>query len=492
MDILGEIHKKNRFMMILIVISVVLGIVDNIITDKGIEALALLIIVGGGFSGILAYLVIRKKAVQQVVYIVIAGIQTMIFVLITFTPGIFSYMVIYLSLFLIGLYQDYKPVLLSGIISIAISTYGLLNYNEFIFPNYNSIQHIFTFDFFIGLATLLVVLQCRYSQRLKVEINKNQQTLIASKENNEKILQQLMNSINVLGPFSENLKENMDSTMRIVKQLSQSFDSIGGCIEDEASSVGEINSSMQFNKNQLREVSNASIAMKDLSEDTLNICNKGSQEMNQLNDKIDNTDSKINNSVSLMNNLTGKVKNVEEILATVNSIAEQTNLLALNASIESARAGETGKGFAVVAEEIRKLAEHSKESNKIIGVILQEIQEETKSAAQEIISCQMAVKDSRLGTDEVKGIIHQIESNTRDVVSRSQNLDEMISDLSNSFIGIGNKVENIFAITEENLSSVQEVVAGSQQQTENVNGLLRDHEKLNQLIEQLVSASRVS
>lgn len=72
----------------------------------------------------------------------------------------------------------------------------------------------------------------------------------------------------------------------------------------------------------------------------------------------------------------GKSQRVGEIDALTDeilSISSQTNLLALNASIEAARAGEAGKGFAVVAEEIRQLADNSKEAVDKIRKVTEDV-----------------------------------------------------------------------------------------------------------------------
>ncbi|HYE40783.1 MAG TPA: methyl-accepting chemotaxis protein, partial [Ramlibacter sp.] len=71
---------------------------------------------------------------------------------------------------------------------------------------------------------------------------------------------------------------------------------------------------------------------------------------------------------------------IAEIIATVGGLAEQSNLLAVNAAIEAAKAGESGRGFAVVAQEVRGLADQSKQATRQVRQILSEIEKAVGTA----------------------------------------------------------------------------------------------------------------
>lgn len=75
--------------------------------------------------------------------------------------------------------------------------------------------------------------------------------------------------------------------------------------------------------------------------------------------------------------LSEQSRTIGSIIATVDDLAAQSNLLAVNASIEAAKAGERGKGFAVVAQEVRSLADQSKQATAQVRTILSDIQRAT-------------------------------------------------------------------------------------------------------------------
>ncbi len=78
--------------------------------------------------------------------------------------------------------------------------------------------------------------------------------------------------------------------------------------------------------------------------------------------------------------LAGQAQAINTITGTVSELADQSNLLALNAAIEAARAGEQGRNFSVVAQQVRDLAERSKQATAQVRSILGDIQKSTQAA----------------------------------------------------------------------------------------------------------------
>nr|WP_052170125.1 methyl-accepting chemotaxis protein [Massilia sp. JS1662] len=88
---------------------------------------------------------------------------------------------------------------------------------------------------------------------------------------------------------------------------------------------------------------------------------------------------------------------IGEITATVAGLAEQSNLLAVNAAIEAAKAGEHGRGFAVVAQEVKSLAEQSRQATRQVREILGEIQ---KSVGAAVMITEQGAKTVAQGVEQ--------------------------------------------------------------------------------------------
>lgn len=154
-----------------------------------------------------------------------------------------------------------------------------------------------------------------------------------------------------------------------------------------------------------------------------------------------------------------KVKDIISIVSTVESIAEQTNLLALNASIEAARAGEMGRGFSVVAEEIRKLAEDSKDA---VSTINQNLNQFILGVNEMVIQ----VNDQYGELDNGTRTMENVTQESKEAANRIHSVSESISEISTQLHDETKRINLVFdnvhklaAIAEENSASSQEMSA---------------------------------
>ncbi|MFC6653447.1 methyl-accepting chemotaxis protein [Paenibacillus rhizoplanae] len=305
-------------------------------------------------------------------------------------------------------------------------------------------------------------------QSLIQEIMHSSQSISGAVGNTEQNVFVLDGSITDISGVTEELSAGLQQTAASMEEMNASTTQIEAAIngiarkaQEGAEAAGEINVRAERLKERAWESRTQADTVYGLSEEKLRTAIEQS------------------GSISQISTLTGAIL----------EIAAQTSLLSLNASIEAARAGEAGRGFAVVAEEIRKLADNSRET-------VTEIQGVT-GAVIEAVSNLVEAAESMLGfmDSQVKKDYDAMQETGERYSEDARYIEELVTDFSATSEELLASIQSMLTAISETGSATNEgaegagvIAAGAEQIIGRSGSIVAEMEEIKLSSAQLLSA----
>jgi len=217
----------------------------------------------------------------------------------------------------------------------------------------------------------------------------------------------------------DDLKKTTDAIDKDTEQIMDNSQRLSDEANRQSQMVQDLNMALSHVNSQATQTAVSAEKAASLAADAMDNANVGQSEMNNMLDAI----ASIRESS----------ENISRVIQVINDIARQTNLLALNAAVEAARAGAHGRGFMVVAEEVRNLANKSKQAaNQTTELIADSMEKVTQgtNTAQNTAAALERVVTSVEEINAIVGDISQVADGQRVAITGLADDTDRIADVA--------------------------------------------------------------
>lgn len=251
-----------------------------------------------------------------------------------------------------------------------------------------------------------------------------------------------------------NVNEVVEETNQNANDTSATMEELAASMEEVSATVGYVSENTRAAEASVGEAVDKAVSGTKFAEEIRN----RAEELRKLaqdsrataNSMIQGFDATLNASIEDSR----QIEKISNLTGDILGIASKTNLLALNASIEAARAGEAGKGFAVVAEEIRQLADSSKETAGNIQHISESVVAAVMTLAENAGNLVKFINDRVMPDYEI------LERTGEQYLNDSITVDQIMSEMRESMENIGSMMRTVAESNENIASNVRESAQG--------------------------------
>ena len=317
------------------------------------------------------------------------------------------------------------------------------------------------------------------------EVGKSARAVYSVVTGFSRIITDIHNSMKDMNEFTGTFSSNFDSIGQSISAVNTAVNEIAQGATSQAADTQRVSESMNDMSNALNRTADSVNALSGSAanmKDSNATVDSTLKELLEISSHTRESVDQVQKQTNITNESAQAIQAATDIIA---GIASQTNLLSLNASIEAARAGEMGRGFAVVAEEIRGLADQSRESaDKIRGIVENLISNSNQSV--EIMNGvvdEIHQQNEKLSTTlNVFGTLNQ---EVQKVVGEINVISGELDHIESYKTDVVEKIDGLTEISQNNAASTEETAATMDQLAEIVEECRQATAQLNVIADEL-------
>lgn len=291
---------------------------------------------------------------------------------------------------------------------------------------------------------------------------------------------QLLSSLeSMVNVWKQQMKETNAGIVTLSSAASEilagTMQSAAGATET-AAAVSETTATVEEVKQTALLASQKARMVSDAAQKAAQTADTGRKAIEGSVDGMENVQEQMESIAETVVRLSEHSQAIAEIIASVGGLAEQSNLLAVNAAIEAAKAGEQGKGFAVVAQEVKDLAEQSRQATKQVRLLLGDIQKAISAAVMTTEQGSRSVASGMEQVSEAGDVIRVLADSIADAAQAAAQIAASSQQQLAGMDQVALAMENIKQVSAEN-------AAGSKQSEASAQNLHELGQKLKQMSE---------